>query len=134
MPRKPTTGTARAGGEAPPARLLLRRNPDAPLYYAPVFDVRATRNDLHLLLFTNPAPDPDEVVEDAAGRAVTVESQAEVVVPLPTVEALLRALAHQYRQVVLSRLHEDAAAAGMEVGDLRLPGVDDLLAAGDKEG
>ena len=127
--RKPEPAI-RSGDWSVEAKPLFRRNPEAPVFYAPLVDVRATRQDLHLLLYVNPSSDLEEMVEVDGQPHLPVESQAEVIVPIDTVEPLLLALAAKYRELIVSHLEEEAAEAGMEVGEIQLDGIDDLLGIG----
>ena len=95
------------------AKPQFKRNPDAPVFYAPLVDVRATRQDLHLLLYVNPSSDREELVVVDGEPHLPVESQAEVIVPIDTVEPLLLALAAKYRELIVSHHEEEAAEAGV---------------------
>ncbi len=108
---------------------MLRRDPDAPVFYAPAVEVRTTPSAFHMLLFVPQAADPDEVeVNEDTGEAILkITSTAEVIFPPETVLPLIKTLAEQYRSYIEQRLQEDAGEAGIDVGELYIEGIDDLL-------
>lgn len=107
---------------------VFRRDPDAPVFYTNLIDVRTTGDAFHLLLFVPPAADPDEIVEEQGEPRLIVRSTAEVILPPEAIQPLIQSLALQYRNFVRKHLEEDAAKLGIELDEnLHFEGIDEFL-------
>ena len=120
-------GAASPQGTFVTAEPVFRRNPEAPIFYAPLVDVRTTRQDLHLVLYVPPAAGPHDVYDAGEGPRILVESSAEVVVPVDAAEQLIVALTSQYRQLMQNLLEQEAEGADIEVGEIELAGLAEAL-------
>jgi hypothetical protein len=109
----------------------FRRNPDAPFRYSPMIDVRSGQGGLHLLSFVAPASAPPDVRWEGDEPHIDVWSQAELMVPLESVERLIRDLATRFKAAVVGKLMAEAAAQGMELPDpedIVVRGLEDIFA------
>ena len=62
-----------------------------------------------------------------------IRSDAELLVPLDSVERVIRDLCFQFKNVLMTRLKRDAAAAGLEVPadeDIVFAGLEDVFDVG----
>lgn len=122
-----------AAGGAPASsvtvRPLLLRNPELPLIYAPLHEVRASPHGLHLLTYVNPAADPQEIIEQEGELRLPLHANAEILFPIESVESLIYALTDQFKGFILGKIRADAAREGIEIGDdLHIDWVERILA------
>ena len=116
---------------APAVRFL--RNPAVGTVYSPLIDIRSTQHGLHLLSFVPPAAAPADVVVRNGVPVVEVRSSGEVLVPLESVERLIRDLCTVYKNTLLTRLKRDAAASGLTIPadhEITFNGLEDIFAVG----
>ncbi len=115
----------------------FKRNPDVPVVYSTVIDVRTSQYGLHLLSFVSPAATPDDVVMKDGEETIEVFAESELLVPLDAAERLIRDLASQFRKVVLKELRQGAEAEGLQMppdDEVHVEGLDDIFAlAGDRK-
>ena len=114
-------------------QMRFLRDPEVPTTYSPLVDVRVSQHGLHLLSFIPPAAAPVDLEMVNGKPTLTVRAHAELLVPLESVERLIRDLSSQFKATLISRLKKDAAAAGMEVppdDELVFNGMEDIFAVG----
>ena len=117
--------------QTPTVRFL--RNPSVGTVYSPLIDVRSTQHGLHLLSFVPPAAAPADVVVRNGAPVVEVRSSGEVLVPLESVERLIRDLCTVYKNTLLARLKRDAATSGLNIpsdDEITFTGLEDIFAVG----
>jgi hypothetical protein len=115
----------------PTPTVVFRRDPEAPTTYAPLVDVRVGQHGLHLLPFVPPAATEADVRVVDGRPVVEVVAGADLLVPLESVERLIRDLAGQFRAAVVGRMRADAAAEGLEMPpdeDIVVEGLQDVFA------
>ena len=109
------------------------RNPANATIYAPLIDIRTSQHGLHLLTFVPPAAAPADVMVKNGQPTIEIRSDAELLVPLDSVERVIRDLCFQFKNVLMTRLKRDAAAAGLEVPadeDIVFAGLEDVFDVG----
>jgi hypothetical protein len=126
--------------KAPPAKVeekvatdvvpKFRRNPDNTIIYAPLIDVRSAQWGLHLLTFVPPAATPVDVVIENGKPILDIRATSEILVPLGSVERLIRDLSKQLKVTLMKRLQADAAQSGLEVDadSIEWRGLEDIMA------
>ena len=115
----------------PTVRFL--RNPNNATVYAPLIDIRTSQHGLHLLTFVPPAAAPADVVTVNGQPTIELRSDAELLVPVESAERFIRDLCFQFKNVLLSGLKRDAAAAGLEVppdDEIVFNGLEDIFDVG----
>ena len=115
----------------PQVRFL--RNPENPTIYSPLIDIRTSQHGLHLLTFVPPAAAPADVMMKNGQPTIEIRSDAELLVPLDSVERVIRDLCFQFKNVLMTRLKRDAAAAGLEVpadDEIVFNGLEDIFDVG----
>lgn len=109
------------------------RNPANPTVYAPLIDIRTSQHGLHLLTFVPPAAAPADVLTVNGQPTIEIRSDAELLIPLESTERFIRDLCFQFKNVLMSRLKADAAAAGLEVppdDEIVFNGLEDIFDVG----